>query len=183
MRVLTHEVGPPSDVFSLGAVLAFAATGEGPFGSGSSAALIYRLVHNPPDLRRAPAETRSLIERCLDKDPGRRPSPHQLLAELGEASLAPGWLPEAIVQDTGQPGPATPVPSPAMSVPPAFGFPSASFPAVPALGAPAGGPGNPLTVTHARLSQPAPPPPWPGSVPVVTPSDGRRGQGDGGRWS
>jgi len=177
------EVGPPSDVFSLGAVLAFAATGEGPFGSGSSAALIYRLVHNPPDLSRAPAETRSLIERCLDKDPGRRPSPHQLLAELGEASLAPGWLPEAIVQDTGQPGPATPVPSPAMSAPPAFGFPSASFPAVPALGAPAGGPGNPLTVTHARLSQPPPPPPWPGNVPVVTPSDGRRGQGDGGRWS
>ena len=32
-----HEVGPPSDVFSLGAVLAFAATGEGPFGNGSSA--------------------------------------------------------------------------------------------------------------------------------------------------
>jgi len=95
------EVGPPSDVFSLGAVLAFAATGEGPFGSGSSAALIYRLVHNPPDLNRVPAETRSLIERCLDKDPGRRPSPRQLLAELGEASLAPGWRPEPVVQDTG----------------------------------------------------------------------------------
>jgi len=172
------EVGPPSDVFSLGAVLAFAATGEGPFGSGSSAALIYRLVHNPPDLSRAPAATRSLIERCLDKDPGRRPSPHQLLAELGEASLVPGWLPEAIVQDAGPPGPATPVPSPAMSAPPAFGSPSASFPAVSALGgASAGVPGDSLTVTHARLSPPAPPPPWPASVPVVTPSDGRRGQG------
>ncbi|HEX5299976.1 MAG TPA: protein kinase [Streptosporangiaceae bacterium] len=148
------EVGPPSDVFSLGAVLAFAATGEGPFGSGSSTALIYRLVHNPPDLSRAPAETRALIERCLDKDPGRRPSPHQLLAELGEASLAPGWLPEPIVQEAGQPGPATPVPSPAMPAPPAFGSPSASFPAVPppvlppgapavpAPGAPAGVPGT-----------------------------------------
>jgi len=163
------EVGPPSDVFSLGAVLAFAATGEGPFGSGSSAALIYRLVHNPPDLNRVPAETRSLIERCLDKEPGRRPSPRQLLAELGEASLAPGWLPEPVAEDTGQPRPATAVPSVGMSAPPAFGSPSASFPAVPP-------PGDPLTVTRARLSQPAPPP-WPGSVPPVTPPEGGRGQG------
>ena len=170
------EVGPPSDVFSLGAVLAFAATGEGPFGSGSSAALIYRLVHNPPDLNRAPAETRALIERCLDKDPGRRPSPRQLLAELGEASLAPGWLPEPLVQDTGQPGPDTPRPAPGMSAPPAFGAPSASFPAAPHPGSPASpspaaGAGDPLTVTHARLSQPVPPP-WPGGGPAVTPPGG-----------
>src|SRR5581483_11218916 len=160
------EVGPPSDVFSLGAVLAFAATGEGPFGSGSSAALIYRLVHNFFFNNRATTETRALIERCLDKDPGRRPSPRQLLAELGEASLAPGWLPEPLVQDTGQPGPDTPRPAPGMSAPPAFGAPSASFPAAPHPGSPASpspaaGAGDPLTVTHARLSQPVPPP-WPG---------------------
>ena len=43
-------VGPPSDMFSLGTVLAFAATGEGPFGSGSMPALIYRVVHGTPDL-------------------------------------------------------------------------------------------------------------------------------------
>src|SRR6201994_1575158 len=52
------EVGPPSDVFSLGAVLAFAATGEGPFGNGSTAALLYRVVHNPPGTTRIPAEIR-----------------------------------------------------------------------------------------------------------------------------
>src|SRR5206468_3831528 len=97
-----HEVGPPSDVFSLGAVLAFAATGEGPFGTGSSAALIYRLVHNPPDLARAPVETRPLIERCLDKDPGRRPAPRDILAELGGAGLTPGWLPESLIRDISQ---------------------------------------------------------------------------------
>ncbi len=42
-----RDLGPPSDIFSLGAVLTFAATGQGPFGSGSSAALIYRLVNSP----------------------------------------------------------------------------------------------------------------------------------------
>ena len=102
-----HEVGPSSDVFSLGAVLTFAATGEGPFGTGSSAALIYRLVHNPPNLNRVPDEIRPLIERCLDKDSGGRPSPSQLLAELGSPGLAPGWLPESPVRDVSPPGPAT----------------------------------------------------------------------------
>ncbi len=46
-----YEVGPPTDIFSLGAVLAFAATGEGPFGTGTTAALLYRVVHGDPSLR------------------------------------------------------------------------------------------------------------------------------------
>ena len=45
-----YEVGPPTDIFSLGAVLAFAATGEGPFGTGTTAALLYRVVHGTPGL-------------------------------------------------------------------------------------------------------------------------------------
>ena len=67
------EVGPPSDVFSLGAVLAFAATGEGPFGSGPTPALVYRVVNREPDLAAVPAEIRPLVERCLAKDPAARP--------------------------------------------------------------------------------------------------------------
>jgi serine/threonine protein kinase len=177
-------------------VLAFAATGEGPFGTGSGAALIYRLVHNPPDLDRVPIETRPLIERCLDKDPGRRPSPRELLAELGGAGLAPGWLPQSLIRDVSQPGPA-------MSAPPAFGSPSPSpsapFPAAPvpfpvisggpeggaapaetggimANGARTGAPENPPTVTGAHLSRPAVPP-WPRSVSDVMPAGGRRPPG------
>jgi eukaryotic-like serine/threonine-protein kinase len=42
-------VGTPSDIFSLGTVLAFAATGEGPFGAGSSDALLYRVIHTSAD--------------------------------------------------------------------------------------------------------------------------------------
>ena len=48
------EVGPPSDIFSLGAVLAFAATGEAPFGGGSTAALVFRVVFAPPQLDAVP---------------------------------------------------------------------------------------------------------------------------------
>jgi serine/threonine protein kinase len=86
-----REAGPPSDIFSLGAVLAFAATGQGPFGSGSTPALVYRVVHSAPDLDLAPAEVRSLIDRCLAKDPARRPTAAGLLG--GAAYPADGWPP------------------------------------------------------------------------------------------
>jgi eukaryotic-like serine/threonine-protein kinase len=76
-------VGPPSDIFSLGAVLAFAATGEGPFGPGSTVALIYRVIHRPADLSHVPTEVRGLVERCLVKDPALRPTARDLLAAAG----------------------------------------------------------------------------------------------------
>jgi serine/threonine protein kinase len=93
-----REVGPASDIFSLGAVLAFAATGQGPFGTGSTPALVYRVVYSPPNLDNLPAGIRPLIERCLAKDPARRPTPTQLLAEAGAARPTTAWLPEPVTR-------------------------------------------------------------------------------------
>ena len=86
-------VGPASDVFSLGTLLAFAATGHGPFGAGSMAALLYRVVYGQPSTDGLPGWLRPLVERCLAKDPGERPSPAELQAELGAARPAGDWLP------------------------------------------------------------------------------------------
>ena len=98
------KIGPPSDVFSLGAVLAFAATGQGPFGGGMTAALIYRVVHAAPSLEHVPEVVRPLIQRCLDKDPARRPTPRDLLLATSTMKPTTGWLPEpvmgAIAQDS-----------------------------------------------------------------------------------
>jgi serine/threonine protein kinase len=97
-QALGRKVGPLSDVFSLGAVLAFAATGERPFGSGSPVELLDRVVHGSPRLDAVPAEVRSLCRRCLARDPDQRPSAASLLAEMGDVQFATGWLPESIIR-------------------------------------------------------------------------------------
>ena len=91
-QVTGEHVGPPCDVFSLGAVLTFAATGRLPFGAGDEIAMLYRVIHSPPDLDGVPAEVLDLVGRCLAKDPGERPTAADLLAELGDTDLAEGWL-------------------------------------------------------------------------------------------
>jgi eukaryotic-like serine/threonine-protein kinase len=92
------EVGPPSDVFNLGAVIAFAATGEGPFGTGTTAALLYRVVHGTPSLDRVPPAVRPLIEGCLAKDPAQRPTANGLLAAVGALQPDGNWLPETLTR-------------------------------------------------------------------------------------
>jgi len=86
------KVGPASDIFSLGSVLAFAATGDPPFGEGSPSVMLYRVVHEPPAIGNVPAELQSLIERCLVKDPAARPSTEDLLTELGYPEPNETWL-------------------------------------------------------------------------------------------
>jgi hypothetical protein len=79
-----RDVGPPSDIFSLGALLTFAATGEGPFGQGSTVALLYRVVSSEPNTAGLPGGLRLLAEHCLAKDPRQRPTAAQLLAGLSQ---------------------------------------------------------------------------------------------------
>jgi eukaryotic-like serine/threonine-protein kinase len=88
-QVEGREVGPASDIFSLGAVLAFAATGEAPFGSGSAPTLAYRAVYRQVNLDRVPAEVRGLIDRCLTKDPGQRPTARDLMFAAGAGAIQP----------------------------------------------------------------------------------------------
>ncbi|MEU5806418.1 bifunctional serine/threonine-protein kinase/ABC transporter substrate-binding protein [Streptomyces sp. NPDC047718] len=76
--------GPAGDVFSLGCVLVYAATGRGPFGGGHPAAVVFRTVHDPPDLLGVPAELLEPLSACLAKDPTDRPAPARLRTLLGD---------------------------------------------------------------------------------------------------
>ena len=69
---------PASDVFSLGGVLAFAATGTPPFGDGTAAEVLYRVVHAAPALDGVPGPLRDVVSACLAKAPADRPSLRQL---------------------------------------------------------------------------------------------------------
>ena len=82
------SVGPPSDIFSLGGVVHFAATGQPPFGSGMPAALLYKIVFGDPDLDGLSPQLRSLVAACLDKNPAARPTPAQLATALMPAMPA-----------------------------------------------------------------------------------------------
>ena len=66
--------GPASDVFALGCVVAYAATGTGPFGTGTAAAILYRVVHANPVLDGVPPRLRQVVAACLAKDPAARPT-------------------------------------------------------------------------------------------------------------
>jgi hypothetical protein len=101
-----EEVGPRSDVFSLGAVLAFAATGRKPFGAGPPAAVLDRVVRVAAVLEGAPAEVRPLIEQCLAKDPLRRPTAAELLAGVTAAQSAMAPRSELALASADRPGKA-----------------------------------------------------------------------------
>ncbi|MFD5324754.1 protein kinase [Streptomyces sp. NPDC127092] len=77
-QVLGQRVGPPADVFSLGAVLVYAASGRPAFEGAHVAAVQYEVVHGLPRLDRVPPALQPLIGPCLAKDPAARPLPEQI---------------------------------------------------------------------------------------------------------
>lgn len=82
-QALGEEVTGAADVFALGAVLVAAAGGR-PFGDGTPMGLMYRSVHEAPDLATVPEGLRGLVGRCLAKNPAERPTPDEILDALGE---------------------------------------------------------------------------------------------------
>ncbi|MFF4472978.1 serine/threonine-protein kinase [Streptomyces sp. NPDC001599] len=134
-QAMGGDVTPALDVFALGLVACFAATGRHPFGEGSSHALLYRIVSNEPDLTACPEELRGLVGACLAKEPGARPTParvietcHALAGTSGLARQEGWWLPTPVAQQIAEqeqtlrlysaaPGPSGAVPHPAPPVP------------------------------------------------------------------
>ncbi|MFB7939419.1 bifunctional serine/threonine-protein kinase/ABC transporter substrate-binding protein [Streptomyces sp. NPDC056049] len=97
------EVGPPADVFALGCVLSYVLTGERPFGTGTVAAVVYRTVHEEPELGSVPTALKPLVAACLAKDPAARPTAEAVRDALGGTGgpvgeLLPSGLPALIAE-------------------------------------------------------------------------------------
>ncbi|MEU7346110.1 serine/threonine-protein kinase [Streptomyces bacillaris] len=105
-QIRGRDVSGAADVFSLGAVLAYAATGHAPFSGDSSAVLLYKVVHEEPELGDLEGDLREVVAGCLAKDPDDRPAPADLartLAPDGAAAMvAAGWLPGRLVGEVSR---------------------------------------------------------------------------------
>ncbi|WP_433890477.1 protein kinase domain-containing protein [Streptomyces sp. CA-111067] len=110
-QVRGDRVTPAADIFCLGSVLAYAATGLQPFGAASSGvhAQMFRITQEPPDLAPVPEGLRDLVAACLVKDAEQRPTLAQVRERIGEipeeadgGRAAEPWLPGAIVAQLGR---------------------------------------------------------------------------------
>ncbi|MFC4606356.1 serine/threonine-protein kinase [Streptomyces maoxianensis] len=105
-QILGKAVTGAADVFSLGAVLVYAALGAAPFPGDSSAALLYKVVHEEPELGSLEGDLRELVADCLAKDPAARPTPADIANRLAPgraaALVGAGWLPGALVEQVSR---------------------------------------------------------------------------------
>lgn len=97
-QIRGQSVTTATDVFSLGCVLAYAATGRTPFGSAEAGihALLFRIAYEDPDLTGVPESVADLVRECLAKDPANRPSPVRI-AEWTETAPDGAWLPPSLL--------------------------------------------------------------------------------------
>ncbi|MFF5938483.1 PQQ-binding-like beta-propeller repeat protein [Streptomyces sp. NPDC012508] len=126
----SRSVTGASDVFSLGSMLVFAATGHAPFHGANPVETVFMLLREGPDLEGLPDELRPLIESCMQMDVSRRPSPADLQAQLAPHLFGPGsddsgtasaWLPQsatAMIETRRGGRPSTPPPPAAPPAPP-----------------------------------------------------------------
>ncbi|RAJ66721.1 serine/threonine protein kinase [Streptomyces sp. Amel2xB2] len=190
------HVTPASDIFCLGTVLAYAATGRMPFGTADSGvhALLFRIAEEEPELSGLEGPLLDLVSACLAKAPERRPAlesliertegglkgtwlPGEVLAELGRhaVQLLDSEDPESVEQPrgaaVGTAAPAAAAPG-APSAPSAPSHPSTPPPSVPSTPPPAtpSAPSTPPPPAHSQQGAPSTPPPaGPYSPPANSP--------------
>ncbi|MGW5314351.1 protein kinase domain-containing protein [Nocardia thailandica] len=90
------ETGAAADIFALGSLLVFAASGHAPFGAPSVPYTLFNIAQRDPDLTGVPDELRELVLGCLRKDPAARPTPAQILDYVGAAPAPPPWPERAL---------------------------------------------------------------------------------------
>ena len=180
-QALGRPATAAADVFALGHIAVFATTGEPAFGEATTPAVLYRIVHEEPELSDVPEGLREIAARCLAKDPEERPTPAEVIelcrplaADLEPESQA--WLPPAVVEDIDRytatvtsaappPAPTTPPvthPPTTPAAQPAAGLPPTPQPSAPqAQGAqahPGQAPATPPGTPTGTLATQTPPP-------------------------
>ncbi|NKX91519.1 protein kinase domain-containing protein [Nocardia coubleae] len=101
-QALGLELTPAVDVFALGSVLAYAASGVAPFAAPSVPYTLFNIANREPDLSRVPEPLYEMLAACLRKDPAARPTPAQILQYLGGPPSGPPPWPAPVLDDIGR---------------------------------------------------------------------------------
>ncbi|MFF1510269.1 serine/threonine-protein kinase [Streptomyces sp. NPDC058326] len=163
-----RKVTPATDIFALGQVAAYAATGAPAFGEGTSHGVLYRIVHEEPDLSAVPERLSELVTRCLAKDPEARPTLAEVIRLCQEANAATvlrrpeDWLPGPVSAEITARAAA---PAPAQTPPPPTTAPAAGYPPTAPSGPPAPAVGHAPTAPGVAYAPTAPATPAPPAAP------------------
>ena len=109
------RAGTAADIFSWAVTIAYAASGQSPFGTGTSEVILYRILHETPDIAAVPAALHAQVAAAIDKDPHARPTAPELLSQLTRTAALPsagsGNPTQTVLAQTWHPAgppPATP---------------------------------------------------------------------------
>ncbi|MCY0949696.1 serine/threonine-protein kinase [Streptomyces sp. H27-S2] len=153
-----HRVTPATDIFALGQVAAYAATGSPAFGEGTSHGVLYRIVHEEPDLTGVPDRLTELVTRCLAKDPSARPSVAEVIGLCQSANAETvlrrpeDWLPAPVAADITVRAAA---PAPVQTPPPPSSAPSVAYSPTTPVAPATPPPGYAPTVSAAPATPPS----------------------------
>ncbi|HEV2641001.1 MAG TPA: serine/threonine-protein kinase [Actinocrinis sp.] len=153
-QALGQSAEPATDLFSLGSLAFYAATGRTPFGEGQEMAVLYRVVNEQPDLSACPPDLVPLVQACLTKDPAQRITGPALIDLCrrqagGDLRITAGWLPSAVASEATRRTVAAPAEQ-------AAGAAAAAVAAAPLFHPPLQP--QPMYVPPQPIPQPAPPP-------------------------
>lgn len=158
-QVFEGKVGTAADIFTWGSLIAFAATGRHPYGTGNLMVLATKAHQGAHDLTGVPEELRPLITAALDPDPSRRPTAEELVVALVGDETDPQTGAQRLVTSAWTPNSLSPAvfaqPAPPPVTPPPFPMPPVTPPPAPAP-AP-GAPPGPVAATPPPFAAPAPP--------------------------
>jgi eukaryotic-like serine/threonine-protein kinase len=167
------RAGTAADLFSWAVTIAYAASGQPPFGTGTSEVILYRILHEAPDIAAVPDSLRPQVTAALSKDPHDRPAAAELLSQLTRTAVVPAagagadnptqtilaqtWRPPTAPRETSAP----PTPPPAA---PSWAAPPQGTPSQPrSFWATTPAPDTPSRGASSRTAPPGPTPPsgWP----------------------
>lgn len=173
-----QTVTEAGDIFALGGVAHFAATGGHAFGGGTDHGVVYRILEQEPDLDGSPEPVRAVAAACLAKDPERRPTPAEVIELCRLAAAAGAGGHPATVLAVPAPGTSPGVAGPAVASGPgdAERTVSARPTALDEAGTPPAGPAAPAAPgPHDLATRTAAAPAAPGTVPRPPDPDARTG--------